>query len=109
MARIEWGASALMQGRADGYFIIPLTIGDSCPWRSGQSRCQSRRGEGGRGAVRRHHESLAQDRLSQGDYVEKFETRVREVSKTRVGTLYATIRVTFPDSIENTDAPLVLK
>ena len=42
-----------------------------------------------------------EQRLREVDFVERFVTRVYPLS--------ASIRVTFPDSIENTDAPVVLK
>ena len=35
------GASALMQGLADGYFVIPYTIGD---YLAGRNRCHGLRG-----------------------------------------------------------------
>ncbi len=42
-----------------------------------------------------------ENKLREVDFVERFRTNVQP--------LYASIRVTFPDSIENTDAPVVLK
>ena len=46
------GASALMQGLADGYFVLPYTIGDYL--------ASSQPGEGGRRATRRSSEAEAE-------------------------------------------------
>ena len=44
------GASALMQGLADGYFIAPYTIGNYlAPQQAGQGRDRPRRVQAGRG------------------------------------------------------------
>ena len=46
------GASALMQGLADGYFVLPYTIGDYlASQQARQGRCVARRGARGRSAA----------------------------------------------------------
>ena len=56
------GASALMQGLADGYFVVPLTIGDylgSNEARAGDGRQPRGSRDGGRGS--RAHGAAARD------------------------------------------------